>query len=163
VCQAIEQALPGLTAFTGWQVCDRVLTAYPELRPTIVHGMIRNQTMLADALAKRAGQTRGSLYPELLAGAATSAFRAACSVWAPEPGPQACTRSSAKHLTGSPPAARLPGRLATARSRQSEDAWFAHLGNPVRGCPSATRVMGTDHPLIGAPQSRHAGRPGFAP
>jgi AcrR family transcriptional regulator len=86
VRQAIEQALPGLTAFTGWQVCDRVLTAYPELRPTIVHGMIRNQTILADALAKRVGQTGGRLYPELLAGAATSAFRAAFSVWAPETG-----------------------------------------------------------------------------
>lgn len=86
VRQAFEQALPGLTAFAGWQVADRVLTAYPELRTTIVHGMIRNQTRLADALAKRAGQPRGGLYPELLAGAAASAFRAAFSVWAPETG-----------------------------------------------------------------------------
>jgi hypothetical protein len=48
--------------------------------------MIRNQTRLADALAKRVGQTGGSLYPQLLAGAAASAFRAAFSVWAPETG-----------------------------------------------------------------------------
>ncbi|MGW1888279.1 TetR/AcrR family transcriptional regulator [Streptomyces sp. NPDC001970] len=86
VRQAIEQTFPSLTASTGWQACDRVLTAYPELRTTIVHGMIRNQTRLADALAERAGQTAGSLYPQLLAGAAASAFRAAFSVWAPETG-----------------------------------------------------------------------------
>ena len=86
VRRAIERALPSLTASTGWQDCDKVLTAYPELRTTIVHGMLRNETRFADALAKRAGQTRGSLYPQLLAGAAASAFRAAFSVWAPETG-----------------------------------------------------------------------------
>jgi AcrR family transcriptional regulator len=86
VRQAIEQALPSLTASAGWQAGDRVLTAYPELRATTVHGMIRNQGRLADALAKRAGQAGGSLYPQLLAGAAASAFRAAFSVWAPETG-----------------------------------------------------------------------------
>lgn len=136
VRQAIEQTLPSPTASTGWQACDRVLTAYPELRTTIVHGMIRNQTRLADALAIRAGQTGGSLYPQLLAGAAASAFHAAFSVWAPETGTAGLQRSSAKPLTGSPPAFprvdltrrappadRLLGRLATARSRQSGDAY----------------------------------------
>jgi AcrR family transcriptional regulator len=86
VRQAIEQTLPSLTAGIDWQARDRVLTTYPELRTTIVHGMIRNQTGLTDALAKRAGQTAGSLYPQLLAGAAVSAFRAAFTVWAPETG-----------------------------------------------------------------------------
>jgi AcrR family transcriptional regulator len=86
VRRAIEQTLPSLTASTGWQACDRVLTAHPELRATIVHGMIRNETRLADALAKRVGQTGGSLYPQLLAGATASAFRAAFSAWAPETG-----------------------------------------------------------------------------
>lgn len=86
VRKAIEQALPSLDTGAGWQACDRVLTAYPELRPTIVHPMIRNQPRLADALAERVGQTAGSLYPQLLAGAAVSAFRAAFSVWAPETG-----------------------------------------------------------------------------
>jgi hypothetical protein len=83
---AARQTLPGLTAGTDWQARDRVLTAYPELRTTIAGGMIRNQTGLADALAERAGQAAGSLYPQLLAGAAVSAFRAACNVWAPETG-----------------------------------------------------------------------------
>jgi AcrR family transcriptional regulator len=86
VRQAIEQVLPSLTASAGWQGSDRVLTAYPELRAAILDGMTRKQARLADALAKRAGQTGGSLYPQLLAGAATSAFRAAFSVWAPETG-----------------------------------------------------------------------------
>ena len=86
VRQAIEQALPSLTAGAGWQARDRVLTAYPELRTTILDGMNRKQTRLADALATRTGQTGGSLYPQLLAGAAASAVRAAFSVWAPETG-----------------------------------------------------------------------------
>lgn len=63
-----------------------MLTAYTELRTTVVHGMIRNQTRFGDALAKRAEQTGGSLYPQLFAGAAASAFRAAFRVWAPETG-----------------------------------------------------------------------------
>ena len=135
VRQAIEQALPSLTASTGWQACDRVLTAYPELHTTIVHGMLRNETRFADALARRAGQTGGSLYPQLLAGAAASAFRAAFSVWAPETGNaglQALVGEAFDRLAAGLPragpipratsAARLPGRLATARSRQSGDA-----------------------------------------
>lgn len=134
VRQAIEQTLPSFTASTGWQDCDRVLTAYPELRAMVVPGMIRNQTRLADALAKRAGQTGGSLYPQLLAGAAVSAFRAALSVWAPETGTaglQALVGEAFDRLAAglppsrpdpAPPAARLAGRLATARSRQSGDA-----------------------------------------
>jgi AcrR family transcriptional regulator len=86
VRQAIEQTLPSFTADSGWRDCDRVLTAYPELRVAIIPGMIRNQTRLADALAQRAGQPGDSLYPQLLAGAAVSAFRAALSVWAPRTG-----------------------------------------------------------------------------
>lgn len=86
VRQAIGQTLPSLTAGTDWQARDRVLTAYPELRAAIADGMIRNQSGLTDALAARAGQTAGSLYPQLLAGAAVSAFRAAYNVWAPETG-----------------------------------------------------------------------------
>lgn len=86
VRQAIEQTLPSLTAGTDWQARDRVLTVYPELRTTIVHGMLRNQAGLTDALAERAGQTAGSIYPQLLAGAAVSALRAAFTVWAPETG-----------------------------------------------------------------------------
>jgi AcrR family transcriptional regulator len=132
VRQAIEQTLPSLSASTGWQDWDRVLTAYPELRTTIVHGMIRNQTRLADALAKRAGQTGGSLYPQLLAGAASSAARAAVSVWAPKTGTaglQALLGEAFDRLAaGLPPNSTRPGaerrllrRPATARSRQSGD------------------------------------------
>jgi AcrR family transcriptional regulator len=86
VRRAMEQTLLRFTASTGWQDYDRVLTAYPELHAIIAPGMIRNETRFADALAKRTGQTAGSLYPQLLAGAAVSAFRAAFSVWAPETG-----------------------------------------------------------------------------
>jgi AcrR family transcriptional regulator len=86
VRHAIEQILPAFTVGTGWQDCVRVFTAYPELRINVVPGMIRNQTRLAAAIGQRAGQTGGSLYPELLAGVAVSAVRAAFSVWAPETG-----------------------------------------------------------------------------
>jgi AcrR family transcriptional regulator len=135
VRQAIEQTLPSLTASTGWQACDRVLTAYPELRTTIVHGMIRNQTRLVDALAKRAGQTGSSLYPQLLAGAAASAFRAAFSVWAPETGAaglQALIGEAFDRLAAGLPPSRpdpasaagrpLAGEAGGGQIRQSGDA-----------------------------------------
>jgi AcrR family transcriptional regulator len=133
VRHAIEQTLPSLTADTDRQARNRVLTAYPELRAATVHGMIRNQTRLTDALAKRTGQTAGSLYPQLLTGAAVSAFRAALNVWAPETGTaglqslvgEAFDRLAAGLPPGRPDPAsavgRPPGRLATARSRQSGD------------------------------------------
>jgi AcrR family transcriptional regulator len=123
VRQAIEQTLPSLTAGIDWQARDRVLTTYPELRTTIVHGMIRNQTGLTDALAKRAGQTAGSLYPQLLAGAAVSAFRAAFTVWAPETGTaglQALVGEAFDRLAAGLPPSR-PG-LASADAVKTRDA-----------------------------------------
>ncbi len=39
----------------------------------------------------------------------------------------------------------LAGRLA-ARQRPAQAVAIPHLGKPARGCPPATRVMGTDHP-----------------
>jgi AcrR family transcriptional regulator len=135
VRRAIEQTLPSLAAGTGWQDCDRVLSAYPELRATISHGMSRNQARFADALAERTGQTAESLYPHLLAGAAVSAIRAALSVWAPETGTtglQALVGEAFDRLAaGLPPSQADPahaagrpsrGRRTTARAGRSDDA-----------------------------------------
>src|SRR5258705_3701300 len=85
--------------------------------------MIRNQTRLADALAKRAGQAGGSLYPQLVAGAAASAFRAAFSVWAPETGTaglQALVGEAFDRLAAGLPPSRPAPASAAGRSLAGE-------------------------------------------
>jgi AcrR family transcriptional regulator len=84
--RAMDDTLPGFAAQTGWHARKKLFSASPELRTKIVNAVFRVEARLADVLADRIGCPAGSLYPQLLAAATGSAFRAAFIIWAPETG-----------------------------------------------------------------------------
>jgi AcrR family transcriptional regulator len=84
--RAMDDTLPSFAAQTGWHARKKLFSASPELRTKIVNAVFRVEAMLVDILTDRIGCPAGSLYPQLLAAATGSAFRAAFITWKPETG-----------------------------------------------------------------------------
>jgi AcrR family transcriptional regulator len=84
--RAMDDTLPSFAAQTGWDARKKLFSACPELRTKIVHAVFRLEARLVDILADRMGCPADSLYPQLLAAATGSVFRAALISWKPETG-----------------------------------------------------------------------------
>jgi AcrR family transcriptional regulator len=84
VRRAMDDTLPSFAAQTGWHARKKLFSECPELRTKIVFAVFHVETRLVDILADRTGCPAGSLYPQLLAAATGSVFRAAFSAWTPE-------------------------------------------------------------------------------
>jgi AcrR family transcriptional regulator len=84
--RAMNDTLPSFAAQTGWHARKELFGVSPELRTKVLYALLRLEDRLAETLTDRIGCPAGSLYPRVLAGATTSAFRAAFTTWAPENG-----------------------------------------------------------------------------
>ncbi|WP_326686617.1 MULTISPECIES: TetR family transcriptional regulator [unclassified Streptomyces] len=82
--QTLRTAIPALVADAGWHERRRLLSAYPELVPKLVHSNSNMAEALAEAVATRTGLPQEALYPRLVAGSALTALRASIRAWDPE-------------------------------------------------------------------------------
>ncbi|MDJ1131157.1 TetR/AcrR family transcriptional regulator [Streptomyces iconiensis] len=82
--QTLRTAIPALVADAGWRERRRLLQAYPELVPKLVHSNSHMAEALTEAVAARTRLTADALYPRLVAGAGLTALRASIRTWDPE-------------------------------------------------------------------------------
>ncbi|MFI8848624.1 TetR family transcriptional regulator [Streptomyces sp. 891-h] len=82
--QTLRTAVPALVADPGWLDRRRLLGAYPELVPKLLHSNSHIAEALADAVAERTGLPPDALYPRILGGTGLTVLRASIRAWDPE-------------------------------------------------------------------------------
>ncbi|GAA2093412.1 TetR/AcrR family transcriptional regulator [Streptomyces albiaxialis] len=82
--RTFHETIPTLVADAGWRDRRRLLRAYPELIPKLLHSNSTMPVAIAEAVMERTGLPPDALYPRLVAGAALTALRASIGAWDPD-------------------------------------------------------------------------------
>ncbi|MET9859376.1 TetR/AcrR family transcriptional regulator [Streptomyces smyrnaeus] len=82
--RTLRTAIPALVADAGWRERRRLLGAYPELVPKLLHSNSHMAEALAEAVAERTGLSPDALYPRLLGGVGLTVLRSSIRAWDPE-------------------------------------------------------------------------------
>lgn len=124
--RTLRTAIPALVADAGWRDRRRLLQAYPELVPKLVHSNSHMTEALTESVAARTGLSAEALYPRMVAGAGLTALRASIRAWDPESSAEAllamvdeCFDSLGAGLPEPPGAARAAGHRPPSASSRS--------------------------------------------
>ena len=82
--RTFHETIPALVADAGWRDRRRLLRAYPEMIPKLVHSNSHMPVAMAEAVTERQGLPPDALYPRLVAGAALTALRTSIGSWDPD-------------------------------------------------------------------------------